>query len=206
MRLRAFERAHGAVLSDDGAAFRSRDGSLRFEPPLVQSIEPGITSAESYIVDIGVELGERLGLMLVVLVRAGAFALGLWDDDVLLEHKAKKRYVVRGNGRAQATHLRTKGKSRYGSRLRLQNAQAQHEDLIERLERLVEDCGRPRTAWLSCPSRLLSDLYAQRPGPPLPRDTWRRIPLHVHEPDFAECCRVREALSWGRIVVATPSG
>ena len=42
-----------------------------------------------------------------------------WRGEELVRHKVFKRYVVRGRGRAQPTHLKSKGKSRYGSRLRL---------------------------------------------------------------------------------------
>ena len=44
------------------------------------------------------------------------------DDGEIVHTKSIKKYVVRGRGRAQPTHLATKGKSRYGSRLRLQKA------------------------------------------------------------------------------------
>ena len=59
--------------------------------------------------------------VVLLLLQAGAMAIGQWDVDELMYHKAIRRYVVRGHGRAQPLHARTKGKSRYGARLRLQN-------------------------------------------------------------------------------------
>ncbi|MCA8968851.1 MAG: hypothetical protein KDC95_03680 [Planctomycetes bacterium] len=199
-RLHAFAADRGATLTPDERAFVSDDGVWRFEPPLVQSIAPGITTPESYEVDIG----SSLGLQLIVLVRAGAFAFGLWHDDDLWTHKAQKRYVVRGNGRAQPSHLARKGKSRYGSRLRLRNAAAQHEDLASRLAAIDAEHGRPRGLWLSCPTRLASDLHAAAGGLPWPRAAWQRIPHHVHEPDFAEVLRVRALLVRGHIRQLAP--
>ncbi|MCB9918226.1 MAG: hypothetical protein H6832_07465 [Planctomycetes bacterium] len=199
VRLRDFAADRGATLAPDERAFVSDDGAWRFEPPLVQSIAPGITTPESYEIDIG----TSLGLQLVVLVRAGAFAFGLWRDDELLTHKAQKRYVVRGNGRAQPSHLARKGKSRYGSRLRLRNAAAQHEDLVSRLRTIDEEHGRPRGLWLACPTRLASDLHAASSGMPWPRGAWLRIPYHVHQPDFGEVLRVRALLVRGRILPVT---
>lgn len=190
-----FVDTHGARLDADASAFLSADRALRFEPPLVQAIPDGIRSPESYLL----EIGETLGTVCVVLLRAGAFALGLWDDDELIAHKAKKRYVTRGKGRAQATHLKTRGKSRYGSRLRLQNALAQLSDLSTRLHDLEEAHGRPRQCWLACPTRLVADFYDAKPAPPWRREEWRRIPYHVHEPDFEELRRVRNRLVTGQI-------
>ena len=56
-----------------------------------------------------------------------SIATRLWRDDELVAHKVVKKYVVRGRGRAQPLHLKTRGKSRYGSRLRLANAQVRAE-------------------------------------------------------------------------------
>ncbi len=126
------------------------------------------------------------------LFRAGSAALGLCEDRVLVEHKCFQRYVVRGKGKAQPSHLRTKGKSRYGSRLRLQNFDRLIEESIERLRCWAED-GPLHRVFLSCPERLLSDLLAA--NPPFPIDKadprLRRLPIHVHEPRFAELERVR---------------
>ena len=194
--LEDFVQEHGARLNEGGDAFLSEDRTWRFEPPRLQAIPEGIRSPESYLLEIEAPIGTHC----LVLMRAGSFALGLWDDEELLVHKAKKRYVTRGKGRAQATHLKTRGKSRYGSRLRLQNAKAQLEDLATRLHDIQDGLGKPRQCWLSCPTRLVADLYGARPAPPWPRDAWRRVPYHVHEPDFEELCRIRELLATGQIV------
>ena len=111
-------------LVDAGGALRVEGRCLvapmvRFHPPLAVPIED--CTATEYLQRLE---SFRLGLHAVLLIQAGACALGLWRDEELLEHKAFKAYVVRGRGRAQPTHLKTRGKSRYGSRLRLQNHRA----------------------------------------------------------------------------------
>ena len=64
----------------------------------------------------------ELPLQMVLLLQAGAATLGAFEAGEPLATKTRKAYVVRGNGRAQPTYLASKGKSRYGARLRLQNA------------------------------------------------------------------------------------
>ena len=146
-------------------------------------------------------LPERLGVEAAVLLRAGSAALGVWHDDVLVHHKVFKRYVVRGNGKAQAAHLRSKGKSRYGSRLRLQNAQRLLVEVNERLAEWELAAGPFETIHFACPVRLWADLMNTTPPPPFAADDprLRKVTFHVHEPDFEELQRVRDRLRRGRV-------
>ncbi|MEZ5962967.1 MAG: hypothetical protein R3F56_03880 [Planctomycetota bacterium] len=146
------------------------------------------------------QLGQPLGRELVLLVRAGAAALGLWRDGVLVAHKTFTRYVVRGNGRAQPTHLARKGKSRYGSRLRLQNAQRLMVEVNERIGVWWDQVGGFDAVYLSCPERVWADLRRTDPPPRFVGDLAPiRIPMHVHEPRHEELLRVRLALERGSV-------
>lgn len=148
-------------------------------------------------------LEAALGVQVVLLVRAGAVALGCWEGDELVEHKAMRKYVVRGHGRAQATHLKTRGKSRYGSRLRLQNWRRLLGECNERLAEVWQRCGEPDRVFWSAPVRVWADLLAAEPAPPFAREATalQRLPLHVHRPDFDELLRVRGWLEHGRLVL-----
>jgi hypothetical protein len=60
---------------------------------------------------------------LIILIRAGNAALAGFSDGKMLFHKVIRKYMVRKKqGKAQIKHLKTRGKSRYGSRLRLQKS------------------------------------------------------------------------------------
>lgn len=137
----------------------------------------------------------------VLLLQAGAMAIGYWDGDELLRHKAIRRYVVRGHGKAQPLHRKTRGKSRYGARLRLQNWQRLLGETNERLHACWRDFGAPERVFVSVPVRILPELLAADPTPPFARDDVRlqRVPMHVHRPDFAELQRVRRWLGVGRL-------
>jgi hypothetical protein len=137
----------------------------------------------------------------VLLLQAGAMAVGCWDGDELLHHKAIRRYVVRGHGKAQHLHRKTRGKSRYGARLRLQNWKRLLVETNERLAAYWRDHGAPERVFVAVPVRVLPELFAVDPPPPFARDDARlqRVPMHVHRPDHAELLRVRRWLGGGRV-------
>ncbi len=91
---------------------------LRVRTPLVFPIPEGCASVNDYVDSLPEEPGRHS----VILMQAGAVSLGRFEGARPLIQKSLRKYVVRGRGRAQPLHLKTKGKSRYGSRLRLQNA------------------------------------------------------------------------------------
>jgi hypothetical protein len=143
------------------------------------------------------------GSHVVLLVQAGAIAMGYWEDEELIVHNAFKRYVVRGKGRAQPTHLKTRGKSRYGSRLRLQNFKRQLVELNERLHQWWAEYGCPQQLFLSCPQRIWPELWNVDPQPPFDQrpvlPQLRKVPLDVRVPTHEELLRVHRFLGRGRV-------
>jgi len=120
------------VLEPKGRFFESE--RLRVKPPLVFPLPPACRSLSGYLDSLPEEPGHHS----VILMQAGAVTLGRFEGARPLVQKSLKRYVVRGKGRAQPLHLKTKGKSRYGSRLRLANAR---KLLVETNEKLrAWDC------------------------------------------------------------------
>ncbi len=173
--------------------------------PAVEFFVPGcfpLTSQTQIPEDYLNELSDELGDHLLLLIQAGAAALGWWSDEEVIYQKVLKTYVVRGRGRAQTTYAKTKGKSRYGSRLRLQNAQQHLVDISERIHDWWDELGPPDRIFFSCPQRSWPELFAARPSPPFDQRDERlsRIPMHVHVPNAEELQRVRRKLLRGRIV------
>ena len=170
-------------------------------PPCLPHPAPD-TDALAYAADVPTTLGREL----IVLVQAGAAALGLYEDHAELRHRVLKRYVVRGNGKAQPTHLKTKGKSRYGSRLRLQNHRRQLDEIHELLADWDRDDGPFDVIWRGAVDRTWAELCAHDDGLPFDaRDPRiRRVPLTVHTPGLDELRRVRHELTHGRILSPDP--
>ena len=185
-----------------GRAFVAGPDAPRLELPFVLPPPAPGQGLLSYRAGLQLAAGRRA----VVLLQAGAMAVGYWDGDTLLAHKAEKRYVVRGNGKAQPTHLESRGKSRYGSRLRLQNWRKLLRDVGERLGEGVERFGEPERIFAAMPVRVAAYLWACEVPPPFARDDerLRRVAVHVHRPDFAELQRVQRLLWRGRLLRAAP--
>ncbi len=180
-----------------GFVFVAPTGEASLRVPLAATrVEPG-ENACAY----AARLRDRLERQVIVLLQAGACALGYWDGDELLAHKAMRKYVVRGHGKAQPTYSKTHGKSRYGARLRLQNWRRLLVATNERLQEYWHEFGAPERVFYAAPVRGWVELFTASPPPPLRRDaaTLQRVPMHVHRPDFAELLRVRGWLLHGRV-------
>ena len=169
----------------------------RWVPPAVLPRPIEGESAHDWIV----RLPAAIGVQAVLLLRAGSAAMGVFADTECLAHRCSRRYVVRGNGKAQTTWVRTRGKSRYGSRLRLQNA-----------DRLLADVATTTVEWAgwleaaslihwSCPERQWAALHEHEPTMRALRNDprTRKIAFHVHEPRFEELERVWWRLRHGLI-------
>ena len=186
-----------AVADRRGWVFGAGDGRARLRVPLAAlRVLPG-----ERIDDYLARLRPTSERQVVLLLQAGAMAIGYWDGDDLVDHKAMRKYVVRGHGKAQPKHRRSRGKSRYGARLRLQNWQRLLVATNERLTDCWDRFGVPERIFHAVPVRGFVDLLAADPPPPFRRDDARlqRVPMHVHRPDFAELARVRGWLVHGRL-------
>lgn len=174
------------------------DGSWqRFSPPLLLAPLGGISAPDDLR-----HLPSEPPTAIVALVQAGAAALGYLADGELIEHKVQKSYMVRKKqGRSQLTYLKSKGKSRAGSRLRLRNALTFFEAINEKLAEWIERHGDPQRMMFSCPVRLRAEWFRADVPPPAPWDDprWLPIPLDVRVPSFDELRRVVFETTHGRI-------
>lgn len=201
LQIEAFAVRWPAAQADrTGESFVSEEASLHV-PLLAPRPSPG-----EAISDYRARLPGPPETAVVLLLQAGAMAFGCWHGDELLRHKAVRKYVVRGHGRAQPLHRKTTGKSRYGSRLRLQNWQRLLVETNERLRECWRELGTPERVFVAIPVRVWSDLAATDPPPPFERGdaNVQRVPVHVHRPDFTELQRVHGSLAHGRLELPGP--
>lgn len=184
-----------------GQQFVSADRSGRLRLPLAgPRARPG-EQVGDYFERLSGDAAEHDECQLVLLLRAGAMAFGCWQGRELVQHKAVRKYVVRGSGKAQSTHLKTRGKSRYGSRLRLQNWRSLLGETNERVADCEQQFGPFQRIFFGVPVRVFSELFEADPKPAFGRDAGelQRIPMHVHRPDHEELLRVRAWLARGRV-------
>jgi hypothetical protein len=167
-------------------------------PLTFPAIPSGVTTPAEYLALLPDESPSHF----VVLMRAGNASLGYYIDGVLVAHKVIRKYMVRkSQGKAQLSYLKSKGKSRAGSRVRLRESVEFFEEINGKLAEWDEEFGAPELVFYSCPVRLRSYWFESRVAAPFDQDDPRlvHIPHHVHQPDHDELLRVHGLISSGRI-------
>jgi hypothetical protein len=124
----------------------------------------------------------------LVLVRAGQAAVGYFHQGQLIDHKVFRAYMVRQKqGKSQFKYLKTKGKSRAGSRIRLAETLLFFNEINERLR--TYHAQYPMDFWgLSCGKTLWPLLFDAEVTPPFTSKTPQLIelPYHVAQASFEE--------------------
>jgi hypothetical protein len=138
----------------------------------------------------------------VLLMESGRAAIGLFHNGKIIDHKNIRKYMVRKKqGKSQLNHLKTKGKSRYGSRLRLRESEAFFDEITERLNSdIYKACDH---LLYHCPVRLKSCLFdaAEDLKVDLQRFSWRRLGIDVRDCSFDELKRLSQEMFYCRFTV-----
>lgn len=102
----------------------------------------------------------------LTLVRAGQASLGYFHQGKLLDHKVFRGYLVRQKqGKSQFKYLKTKGKSRAGSRIRLEETLVFFKEINERLRVYAKQY--PLNFWgLGCAKTMWPLLFDGEVKPP----------------------------------------
>ena len=138
----------------------------------------------------------------VLLIQSGNCALGYFEDGHNLDHKVFRSYMVRKKqGKSQVKYLKTKGKSRAGSRVRLGETVEFFENINGRLQDYFEDYNVNRIA-ISCSKTLIPYLYGSRVSTPFDKNDPRlyKIPKHVHTPIYEVLLDTNRFLQKGELV------
>ncbi len=139
----------------------------------------------------------------IILIQAGHSALAYCENGRILLHKVITKYMVRkGQGKSQISYLKTKGKSRAGSRIRLAKSIEFFEEINEKLTDWFKEKGEAKILY-SCPVTLWPLLFESKISPPFKKkgEHLIRIPLDVNKPCFSELQRINPILSRGQIEI-----
>ncbi|MBA9078979.1 hypothetical protein [Rufibacter quisquiliarum] len=142
----------------------------------------------------------------VLLIQAGNCAMGYFEDGVNLHHKVFRSYMVRKKqGKSQIKYLKTKGKSRAGSRVRLGETEEFFANINGRLQEYFQEHTVHRIA-LSCSKTLWPYLFEAEVSTPFDKRDERlfKIPKHVHTPIFEVLQDVNRFLLRGELVYEPP--
>jgi hypothetical protein len=122
----------------------------------------------------------------LLLIQAGNCAMGYFEDGYNLDHKVFRSYMVRKKqGKSQIKYLKTKGKSRAGSRVRLGETVEFFENINERLQQYFDQHEIHRIA-ISCSKTLIPFLFNAKVPTPFDKRDPRlyKIPKHIHTPIY----------------------
>lgn len=122
----------------------------------------------------------------IVLIRAGQAVTGYFHQGILLDHKVFRAYMVRKKqGKSQVKYLKTKGKSRAGSRIRLGETLQFFEEINTRLN--VYKTNFPIDFWgISCAKTMWPFYFDSAISPPFTQKQANliAIPYHISQASF----------------------
>ena len=133
----------------------------------------------------------------LVLIRAGQAVTGYFHQSILLDHKVFRAYMVRQKqGKSQIKYLKTKGKSRAGSRVRLGETVQFFEDINTRLNEYSSNF--PIDLWgISCAKTLWPFYFESEIQPPFfqNQENLITVPFHIAQASFDELKQVGNLMS-----------
>lgn len=138
----------------------------------------------------------------ILLIRSGSCAMGLYSGEKNLDHKVFNAYMVRKKqGMSQVKYLKTRGKSRAGSRIRLAATVHFFEEINERLQVYFKRLAIDRIVF-SCSKILLHYLFNSKIKCPFGNKDVRllKVPRHIHNPDYAEMQEVYRFILKGELI------
>ncbi len=139
---------------------------------------------------------------IVLLIQSGNCALGYFEHGKNLDHKVFRSYMVRKKqGTSQIKYLKTKGKSRAGSRVRLGETAEFFENINGRLQDYFQQHEIHRIA-MSCSKILLPYFFDAKIKTPFQKKDPRiyHIPKHIHTPIYEVMMDINKFLLKGEII------
>ncbi|WP_291787211.1 hypothetical protein [Cecembia sp.] len=137
---------------------------------------------------------EEFSNYLLILIRSGIGSVGFVQNRDLLHHKVFRAYMVRKKqGKSQVKYLKTKGKSRAGSRIRLHATLEFFQDITKRVNQHLENYAVDQIG-LSCSETLIPYLFGENESLNLNKKDPRifKIPKHVGSPTLEMLYSVKE--------------
>ncbi len=139
------------------------------------------------------------GAYLIVIVESGQAALAYCEADQIIEHKVLKAYMVRKKqGKSQIKYLKTRGKSKAGSRVRLANTEHFFEEIHERINDWLSYF-EIKTVALSCSKTLYPYLFTSEFALDRKDERILKIPKHIPEANFDNLLKVHQFLTAGEL-------
>jgi len=174
---------HQIRYATDGSAF-----FLRLPLQIAYPINPAMHS------------GQVLNYVMVLL-ESGLAATGFFEDNETVHHKVFRAYMVRKKqGKSQIKHLKTKGKSRAGSRVRLAESLQFFTEINEQLTEYLAK-NRVDIIAVSISKTLMPFFYGAKVPPPFDKSDPRiyEIPKHIPDCNYENLIQTHRFLRMGEL-------
>ena len=142
---------------------------------------------------------------IVFLIRAGTAALGYFEEGTNAEHKVIRAYMVRKKqGKSQIKYLKTKGKSRAGSRVRLGASEKFFEEINEKISDYLNKYPVDFIAY-SCAKTLWPFLFTSEGQLHKGDPRLYKIPVHIQEPGYEKLLEINELVQSAILKTENPN-
>lgn len=134
-------------------------------------------------------LKEPLKPLWIILIRANSASLGFFYQKKIMFHKRITAYMTRKKqGKAQLTYLKTKGKSRAGSRRRLKESYEFFEQINQKLQSWSKKSLKPQEVYYFCPVGLKNLWFSSKIPPPFDKKDakLKKLPFYFNKPTHQE--------------------
>ncbi|ANQ52332.1 hypothetical protein MY04_4997 [Flammeovirga sp. MY04] len=149
--------------------------------------------------NINQELNERTVSYVLCIIQTENASVGLVKNNQLVDHKTFATYAVRKKqGKSQIKYLKTRGKSKAGSRLRLANTLNFFEHINERLQQYF-NTDHPEKIIFSCSKILIPYLFSSKVACPFDKKDQRiyKIPKYIPNANFEDLKKIHQDLLKG---------
>jgi len=130
--------------------------------------------------------------VVVLLVRSGRFAGGVFKGEKCIVHRAFQRYTIRkGQGKAQSAQDNSKRKANsMGAQLRRAGEISLREDIHETILQWKSHIASACLVLLSCPKTMMGSVFADAVKDVITRDDERirKVPFDIGRPTFEGVC------------------
>ena len=142
---------------------------------------------------------------IIFMVRAGTAAVGYFQEGSNQEHKVIRAYMVRKKqGKSQIKYLKTKGKSRAGSRVRLGASEKFFEEINEKISDYLNKYPVDFIAY-SCAKTLWPFLFTSEGQLHKGDPRLYKIPVHIQEPGYEKLLEINELVQSAILKTENPN-
>ena len=139
----------------------------------------------------------------IIMAQAGQACLGYVENNQLIKHKVIRKYMVRKKqGKSQLSYLKTKGKSRAGSRIRLDNSEAFFEEIHQVFKDWQIDI-KSEVILYNMPPAIWGYLFNIPDILTIKKEDnrWRKVGFNFEKPGFEDLKKVIKQTQWVQLHV-----